>query len=121
MIYILESPLVFSPHGTGDRYQSIILPLLLLDDVMTGTEDGAPGRVEAGAKGKVPDIITINDEFVECLHVCRCQVLEGGCLDSEVLKEAEERGRFGGSRSRDRLRRDEIRQNVICKGRSAIY
>ena len=88
---------------------------------MTGTEYGAPGRVEAGAKGKVSDILAINDEFVECFHVCRCQVLEGRCLDSYVLEEAEEGGRVRGWRSRDRLRRDEIRQNVICKGRPTIY
>ena len=63
---------------------------------MTGTEDGAPGRVEAGAKGKVSDIITINDQFVECLHVWRCQVPERRCFDSELLEEAEEGVRFGG-------------------------
>jgi len=121
MIYILQSPLVFSPHGTTDRHQAIILPLRLLDDVMAGAEDGAPGRFEAGAKGKVSDVITINDDFVECLHVCRCQVPEGRCLDSEVLEEAEEGRRFGGRCTGDELRCDEIGQNVICEGRPAIY
>ena len=70
MIHIPYGPLVFSPHCTGNAYQTIIRSFFSCDYAVTCSEYGAPCGCEGGAERVVQYVWIVGGGRIEGFHVC---------------------------------------------------